>query len=207
MGRPKEHDAATGTALLNAAEDLVVAHGVRALSVRAVANEVGTTTRAIYSVFGSKDDLVAALGARIFDLLGPAVRAVPVTQDAAADLVAAGVNGFRGVVISHPVLFALGVQQTNAGPDQRARIHQAADNAWTVLHERVARVQAQAGLGDWHIDEAATAFHALCEGLAALEIRGVIAPTNAETRWRNALTALVAGFTTPRTAATPTTPA
>ena len=53
MGRPKEHDEATGVALLDAAERLVATGGVGALSVRAVAEAVGTTTRAIYSVFGS----------------------------------------------------------------------------------------------------------------------------------------------------------
>ncbi len=155
---------------------------------------MGTTTRAIYSVFRSKDELVAALGARIFQLLGPAVRGAPVTADPAADLVDAGVIGFRGVAIGHPVLFALGVQQTNAKPGHRARIHLAADDAWTALHERVARLKAHTGLGGWDVDEAATAFHALCEGLAALEIRGVIADDAARTLWRDSLTALVDGF-------------
>ena len=195
MGRPKEHDEATGVALLDAAERLVATGGVGALSVRAVAEAVGTTTRAIYSVFGSKDDLVVALGARIFDLLGAAVRAVPVTTDPAADLVATGLIGFRRVAIGHPVLFALGVQQTNAKPAQLARINLAAGGAWTVLHQRVAALKSHPGIGDWDIDEAATTFHALCEGLAALEIRGLIPPGNAESFWRRSLTALTAGLT------------
>ena len=74
VGRPKEHDAATpALPCWMPLSNLVSAHGLASLSVRAVADAVGTTTRAIYTVFGSMDGLVAALGARTFDLLGPAV--------------------------------------------------------------------------------------------------------------------------------------
>ena len=53
MGRPREHDAGTAAALLDAAERIVESEGLAALSVRRVADEVGTTTRAVYSLFGS----------------------------------------------------------------------------------------------------------------------------------------------------------
>ena len=186
--------AATGDALLNAAEKLVSASGLGALSVRAVADEVGTTTRAIYAVFGSMDGLIAALAARTFDLLGPAVKALPVTADPAADLVAAGVIAFRGLVISHPVLFQLGVQRVYTVDQRVARIQESAARAWMMLQERVIRLQQAGGLGEWHVDEAASAFHALCEGLAAMELRGLIPASSTERLWRRALTALVAGF-------------
>jgi hypothetical protein len=39
-------------------------------------------------------------------------------------------------------------------------------------------------------------FHALCEGLAALEGRRVLRPNEAPHRWRQALRALVAGWAT-----------
>jgi AcrR family transcriptional regulator len=52
MGRPREHDQATAEALLDAAERTVQAAGLEGLSVRGVADDVGTTTRAVYSVFG-----------------------------------------------------------------------------------------------------------------------------------------------------------
>ena len=77
MGRPREHDESTAAALLDAAERAVEVEGLAALSVRGVAHDVGTTTRAVYSLFGSKDGLVVALGARAFDLLGAAVGALP----------------------------------------------------------------------------------------------------------------------------------
>jgi len=117
VGRPKEHNQRTSAALLDAAERIVAADGLGAVSVRALADEVHTTTRAIYSLFGSKDGLIAALGARIFDLLAAAVDAVPTTQDPGADLVEAGVKGFRRLVVEHPALFQLGIQQTHAATD------------------------------------------------------------------------------------------
>ena len=64
MGRPKEHDDNTRAALRAAAERLVESGGPAALTVRGVAREAGTTTRAVYSVFGSRDGLLvdAVLG-------------------------------------------------------------------------------------------------------------------------------------------------
>ena len=42
--------------------------------------------------------------------------------------------------------------------------------------------------------QAALEFHALCEGLAALEERGILPADEAEHIWRDALRALVAGW-------------
>lgn len=194
MGRPREHDERTGTALLDAAERIVEAKSVGAVSMRALAEEVGTTTRAIYSRFGSKDGLIAALGARTFNLLGAAVAALPLTEDAAADLVEAGASGFRSLVVDHPALFRLGIQQIQTTPEQPIEIRSAAAGAWKILRARVARLEEQRGLGTRSVDEAATAFHSLCEGLAALEVRGVFPATGAEHLWRSALSALVEGL-------------
>ena len=164
------------------------------MSLRGLTSDAGTTTRAVYSIFGSKDGLVAALGARTFDRLALAVEALPVTSDPAADLVNAGVLGFRPLVLDHPALFQLGIQQTDTNAEQLAGTRPAAARAWTVLQARVARLELEGGLGARSIDEAATAFHALCEGLAALEIRGAIPAQTADHLWRSAITALVHGF-------------
>jgi AcrR family transcriptional regulator len=196
VGRPRQHDERIGAALLDAAERIVEADGLGALSVRAVADEIGTTTRAIYSLFGSKEGLIAALGARTFDLLGAAVSALPMTDDPAVDLVEAGVNGFRRVMLDHPALFRLGVQQADT-LRQQAEIRGSSVRAWTVLQARVSRLEQRGLLGTRSVDEAATAFHALCEGLTALEVRGVLSETSAERLWGDALTALVAGFGVP----------
>lgn len=212
MGRPREHDEQTRVVLLDAAERMVANQGLAGMSLRALTNEVGTTTRAVYSIFGSKDGLIGALGARTFDLLALALEALPVTSDPAADLINAGVLSFRQLVLDHPALFQLGIQQTDTNTAQLAEMERAAARAWTVLQARVARLQLEGGLGAHSIDEAATAFHALCEGLAALEIRGAIPTKTAKYLWRSAITAIVHGFShtltsEPGAAVVPATPA
>jgi hypothetical protein len=62
------------------------------------------------------------------------------------------------------------------------------------LEARVNRVKMVGSLGSRSVRDAACEFHALCEGLAAVELRGQMT-SGEETRiWRDALTALVAGF-------------
>src|SRR3954471_24015483 len=107
MGRPREHDDDVRLALLAAAERLVERDGAEALSVRAVADAVGTTTRAIYSVFGSKAGLLEALAARLFELLADAIDTVKLTDDPSRDLVTASLVGFRRTALQHRALYNL----------------------------------------------------------------------------------------------------
>jgi hypothetical protein len=44
------------------------------------------------------------------------------------------------------------------------------------------------------IREASSQFHALCEGLAALELRGSLNTPDPEQTWRSAFRALITGF-------------
>src|SRR3954471_8230001 len=112
MGRPREHDESTAEALLLAAEVLVRDHGVGALTVRAVAARAETTTRAVYSLFEGREGLLGALGARAFLLLEQGLDRYPVTDDPVDDLVEIGLRVFRRrLIVEHPVLFALGLQQ------------------------------------------------------------------------------------------------
>ena len=196
MGRPRQHNVDTAEGLLVAGERLAERDGVDALSVRRLANEVGTTTRAVYSLFGSMDGLVVALGARAFELLGGAVAALADTKDPVADLVAAGLV-FREFSLSHPSLFRIAVQRAAVSRDLAAQFRPAAAAAMAELARRVARLEEDEGLGGRSVHEAASQFHALCEGLAALELRGVLDADGAEAFWRSAVSALVAGFTVP----------
>ena len=196
MGRPRLHDASTRTALLEAAERLVEGEGLDALSVRRVADHAGTTTRAVYAVFGSKDALVVALGARAFDLLGSAVSALPVTADPVNDLVNAGARAFREFALGHPALFRIGVQRVALTRELTTGFAGAANTALGSLHTRIARLADGGGLGGRPVAEAAWAFHALCEGLAALELRCDLPDAKARTLWADALRALILGWRT-----------
>lgn len=207
MGRPREHGALAAAALLGHAERIVEAEGVDALSVRRVAHEAGTTTRAVYSLFASKDGLVAALGARAFGLLGAAVEALPATDDPVADLVEAGAVGFRSFVLGHPALFRVAVQHIAVTPEIASRFRPAAQASLAHLERRIARLDEAGLLGGRSVHDAACQFHALCEGLAALELRGVLIPDDAADRvWHDALAALATGFAAALAAGEPRSP-
>lgn len=196
MGRPREHDDQTAEALLDAAERIVESSGLDALSVRGVAAAVGTTTRAVYSLFGSKDGLVVGLGVRAFDMLGARLRRQRPTESPSADLVSAGVDGFRAFVVGHPALFVLAVQHQPPTLRGAGDFGAAANRALAELHAKVARLDDAGLLHGRSVQQAALEFHALCEGLAAVEFRcGPPMPTGREREiWVSALSALVAGF-------------
>jgi AcrR family transcriptional regulator len=192
MGRPREHDERTAAALLAAGERAVTEGGLEALSVRGVATEAATTTRAVYSLFGSRDGLIAALGAHTYHLLGASLERLPQTADPQADMVEAGLM-FRRFALEHPALFSIGIQRTSTS-ELWPQFSAAASDSLAVLSGRLARLQDKNLLGGRTVREATIQFHALCEGLAALELRGAIAPKNAERICRGAFAALIAGF-------------
>ena len=200
MGRRREHDERTAVALLDAAERIIQDQGVEGVSVRGVAEDVGTTTRAVYSLFGSKDGLLVALGTRAFDLLGAAVAALPETDDPAADLVRAAVVVFRQFATDHPILFAIGFKRVLPTPELASRFDAARLRALAELETRLRRLDRAGLLGGRSVRDAACQFHALCEGLADMELRGGLARGREEEMWSDAVSALVAGFAATRPA-------
>ncbi len=196
MGRPREHDERTAVALLAAAERLVQEGGPDAISIRAVATEVGTTTRAVYSIYGSKQGLMDALAVHAFDLLQDGVGRLPATQAPVDDLVEAGLV-FRRFAIEHPSLFRIAFGTTRGSPMRaRAAVRDASIVALGVLKARIARL-ADAGLIDNdHIDEVTLHFDAMCEGLAAVELRGTFPPEAGQRLWTQGLAAIVRGLAT-----------
>ena len=101
---------------------------------------------------------------------------------------------FRRLVVEHTSLFRVGVQQTGVAPDVAGEMLQSAENAMKRLESRLERLQRAGRLQDRTIREAAFEFHALCEGLAALELRCAFTPGDEEHMWRNALTTLINGL-------------
>lgn len=175
----------------------MAAGGIEAVSVRGLADEVGTTTRAVYALFGSKDGLFVALAARAWETLQENLRALPVTDDPATDLVAAGAIVFRQFVLAHPVLFRIGVQRSTVTPDVAGRLDTARLRALGDLEGIIVRLQDAGGLAERSVHEAACHFHALCEGLADLELRGALPDGWEQQMWTDGLQTLASGFGLP----------
>jgi AcrR family transcriptional regulator len=184
--------------LLETAERVVETEGLEALTVRRVAEKAGTTTRAVYATYGSKEGLIIALGRRAFDYLRDGLEGLPATADPAADLVDAGVMVFRRLMIDHPSLFRIGVLWgTLPDPQLVAGFRDEQRSALADLRDRVARLEASHALGGRSVPDATREFHALCEGLAAMELRSLLPDGEEERIWRDALTTLVRGFGIP----------
>ena len=199
MGRPREHSDETRAALRSAAERLVAESGPAALSVRAVAAEAGTTTRAVYSLFGSKESLlVDALAEGAFDYLADGIDDLGETEDPVFDLIAIGVPVFRGLVTEHPALYRIAFQRAIPGMQAGPELTAARTRAWNQLSAKVGRLEAAGLLREKSVAEAAVEFNAMLEGLANAELRGAVLrnlPEGDEERaWRDALATVIAGF-------------
>src|SRR5262245_39892512 len=200
MGRPREHGDMTRGALLDAAEQLIADGGPQALSVRAVADAVGTTTRAVYSVFGSKDGLLAALAQRVFELLGTNLSRQPTTGDPARDLVNAAVDVFRAMTLNNPAAYRITFLRSVPDLDLGSGTLAAAESSFRLLQQRFERLGAVGGLNGRTVAQATRQFHALCEGLAAIELRNpAVLGDETEQAWRDSITTLLNGLAVPVT--------
>jgi AcrR family transcriptional regulator len=198
VGRRREHGDETREALLDAAEELIAQGGPDALSVRAVADAVGTTTRAVYSLFGSKDGLLAALGQRVFEVLGSTLSRQPLTDDPVQDLVDAAVHVFRAMAIENPAAYRITFLRVVPDLDLGHRTLVAAEQSLSLLHERFRRLEERGLLNGRTVLEATRQFDALCEGLATIELRNpAILGGDAEQAWRHAIATMLAGMATP----------
>jgi AcrR family transcriptional regulator len=206
MARPRIHTEATGEALLEAAVALLREGGPDRISVRAVAEATGTSSRAVYAVFGSRQALVDAVAERGYQGLATLVDRVPVTDDPVADLVAAGVDGFRAFATAEPEIFRLTFEQVSAEVLARPRVGRAALAAYRALERRVVRAQEAGAVHRARdVETVVFAFHSACQGLASSELaaasppRGpgfwpMLAGRDLRQVWTTALRALVTGL-------------
>ncbi|MCB7137728.1 TetR/AcrR family transcriptional regulator [Cellulosimicrobium marinum] len=183
MARPRLHDAALRDTLLEVASRTISEHGEAAATVRSVASGAGTSPSAVYALFGSRDDLVAAVSAEGFRRFAAHLDAVARTTDPAADLAALGA-AYRGFALADPhyyaVMFARGVRPGTHAP---APTEQA---TFVVLRDAVARVAPDAAPAA--VTDAALGLWGLVHGLVALELAGLVPGDEAErdARWASA---------------------
>lgn len=194
MGRPRVHDENTAAALLAVAEQLLQQRGTAALSVREVADGAATSTQAVYTLFGSKEGLLGALGAHAMELLRAGVEAIPTTDDSRADLVD-GALMYRRFALDHPALFEVAFHRRD--PAIAVRFQSASDEAMAALYRRFEPLATADLLGGRTLPEAVLAFSCLCEGMAALELRATQYPPDPERVWHQAIEALLTGFAQP----------
>lgn len=101
---PRAADPGLHAAVVTAAAGLLAAGGRTALTTRRLAAEVGTSTMAIYTRFGSLDEVHQAVREHGFGQLSAQLDAVPETHDPVADLTAVGL-AYYAYAVSNPELY------------------------------------------------------------------------------------------------------
>ncbi|MCT2589516.1 TetR/AcrR family transcriptional regulator [Streptomyces sp. N2-109] len=95
--------------IVTAAESHITGHGAAALSLRAVARDLGMTVQALYHYFPSRDDLVTALIAKAYEELADAVQAAVDAgpYDTAMPRLVVATEGYRRWAVANPERFQL----------------------------------------------------------------------------------------------------
>ncbi|HEY6748117.1 MAG TPA: TetR/AcrR family transcriptional regulator [Mycobacteriales bacterium] len=143
--------AATVTEIKDTARSLLVSEGPDGLSLRAIAREMGMTAPALYRYFPSREDLVLALIADLYDELTATIAAARDEQDPAdAPMqLAAASRAFRHWARAHQREFGLlfgspipgiDVRHGADGGDDDNPAHQAAERFGQLFGELVARI-------------------------------------------------------------------
>jgi len=192
MGRPKEHGAQTRAALLTAAAELLHAEGPGAVSVRRVAAAVGTSTRAVYSLFDDKDGLFRALSIEVAETMRRHHEAVPASDDPIAEIVDLAL-AYRAAALEKPKIYDLFFETVSPSASQAdplfALVYRSFERVLSVVRRAIAdgifpgRAELEVGLN----------LFALVHGLASLELRGVLGE-GAVTIWRQSVTATLIGL-------------
>jgi len=182
-------------ALLDAAAEILAAEGPAGVSVRRVAGRAGTSTRAVYSLYGDKDGLLQALCQRANDVMRRHHEAVPSdVADPAAELLTLAL-AYRAAAREEPRLYDLwssqGLPDVTSDDDELQRNIR----SFTRVIEAVGRCVQTGVFAPTDPLSVAMQMWALVHGLASLELRGTLGPPpRAEQLWRGAVTAAISGY-------------
>ncbi|MGW1677047.1 TetR/AcrR family transcriptional regulator [Saccharopolyspora sp. NPDC002376] len=194
MARPRAHDDALRTRLLDRAGELLSAQGPEGLSLRRLAADVDTSTTAVYSLFGGKPGLVRELYVEGFRRLGDRMEQVARTGSPVEDLCALGL-AYRESALANPHFYSImfGRAVPDFVPDEEAAA--TALRSMRPLQEVVARGIEQGVLIDADPDEITFAAWSLVHGLISLELLGTALAGNADSaRYERALTNGMVGW-------------
>jgi AcrR family transcriptional regulator len=191
VARPREYDDQLRTRLVEEAARLLADEGPAALTTRRIAAAVGTSTTAIYSLIGSKDELIQAVCAEGFARLAAHLATVERSEDPLADL--ANLSGaYLDMALESPALYRImfGQSTTEITPDDT----RPGVETLTTLVEAVQRA-IDAGLLEGEAFTVAVQLWTLHHGVASLALTGMLGPpASARAVLHAAGTALLTGL-------------
>jgi AcrR family transcriptional regulator len=196
MGRPPEHDELTKARLLEAAARLLEEEGAGAISVRRVAQEADTTTRAVYSLFAGKEGLLRQLHHEAAETMRRHHEAVPESDDPLAEVTALAL-AYRRAALEQPHAYGLVMGMVPGFRATREDRELAARSFRHVL-SALARFVDAGAFAEHDPQALGLQLWAQVHGLATLELQGHLGtPATAEQRWRGAIAAHVLAYRQP----------
>lgn len=207
MPRPRTYDDGVRRRLLEATSRVVSTDGPAAVAVRPVAAAAGTTTAAVYALFGGRDALLEAVVAEGFHRFADHLAAVERSGDPGRDLLALGI-AYRRSAFDEPHFYramfglapgtaggartAAGGARTAAGDTHGEAGRDAlAQPTFGVLRDAVARLLTAQGRDTAGAEDGAVRLWSLAHGLVSLELAGLL-PGDADQHEARYVAALLA---------------
>lgn len=164
--------------LVDAGVAILERDGLAALSVRKLAAEVGTSTMAVYTHFGSMTGVVDALAGEMFARFGAALADVPHTDDPVADFFSMGA-AYRRFAMTHPqhyhLMFGTSVPASLSShrTDLTVTGHASSyDASFQTLCAAVRRMYEAGRIRDDDAAAVAGRIWSICHGAVTLEMAG-----------------------------------
>jgi AcrR family transcriptional regulator len=158
-------------ALLDQASQLLLEEGVHALSTRRLAELAGTSTTAIYTLFGGKDGLFEALYIEGFQRLNTAIRAVKNHKNPLEHLRTIN-RTYRKVALENPAYYAIMFEKISPAHEPSDT---ALEQAWQSMQPLIATIQRCMDaklIPAGNAEEHAMKFWIGAHGLVSLELAG-----------------------------------
>jgi AcrR family transcriptional regulator len=194
-----EEVAVTTAELLTAAQTLLEAGGIDAMSFRAIASRVGCSHSKIYTYFDSKADLVDALRIRSYEVLFDSLSAAAARHDDPIESLHAIAEAYVRLGLKRPQLYGMLYSNDGRMSETAPRLLDAKLAAIGICRDAIATAAA-AGALDLVGDPLAAAhlFWAGAHGLVQLELGGfLVVGCTLEDLLPNLIAALVEGLSTP----------
>ncbi len=171
MARPRLHDDALRIRLLDTAGALLTSEGPEALSLRRLAAEAGTSTSAVYALFGGKPGILRGLFIEAFTRFAAHLDTAAPSADPLSDILALG-RAYRTNALANPHLYAVMFGSAVPGFEPAPQDYEHTLSTFTPLLDAVRRAVAAGLLVDADPDLIAKALWATVHGLVSLELRG-----------------------------------
>ena len=186
---PKRADGAVRTALIETAAKLIATEGSSGLTLRRVADEVGTSTMAVYTHFGGMNELRLEVRREGFARLGQHLAGVENTEDPVADLTLLGWAYYLNATTNPNLYRAMFMELPVDEVDEPLGIE-----TFERLVEGVRRCIDARRFRPQDPVHMATQLWSLAHGIASLQLAGFLEPDRALATFADASLALERAF-------------